>query len=99
MKIIGILVEEGGAVSFVGVAGNKSPLPQELRKQFEMQLPLSDFEFSVRTTNVLANAGVHTLGQLAAMTEAQILAVNCSGRKTVNEIKEVLAQRGLRLAE
>jgi DNA-directed RNA polymerase alpha subunit len=48
-------------------------------------------EISVRTANVLRDAGVATLVQLRALTEEQILALPNAGRKMLNEIREILA--------
>lgn len=54
-------------------------------------------EFSVRTSLCLANDGVQFVGGFARMSEAELLRIPNFGRKSLNELKEVLAQVGLHL--
>ncbi len=49
-------------------------------------LGIDAFEFSVRTSNVLQNAGIVTLGQMMKMTRKEILALPNAGKGTANEI-------------
>jgi hypothetical protein len=52
----------------------------------------------VRAFNSLRREGIHTVGDLAARNEADLLAINNLGPQSVSEIKQKLAERGLALA-
>jgi DNA-directed RNA polymerase subunit alpha len=51
----------------------------------------------VRSYNCLKNANIQTIGELVQKTEAEMLKTKNFGRKSLNEIKEILAQMGLSL--
>jgi DNA-directed RNA polymerase subunit alpha len=51
----------------------------------------------VRSYNCLKNANIQTIGELIQKTEAEMLKTKNFGRKSLNEIKEILAQMGLSL--
>ena len=59
---------------------------------------IDELEFSVRTYNGLAQAGIRTIGELAGWTEAALLNSKHFSRKSVKEIKEVLDGIGVALA-
>jgi len=54
-------------------------------------------ELSVRSYNCLKNANIQTIGELVQKTEAEMLRTKNFGRKSLNEIKEILANMGLSL--
>lgn len=58
---------------------------------------ISEFELSVRTATGLKSEDIVFIGDLVQKTEAQILRVPNFGRKSLNEIKELLAKIGLHL--
>jgi hypothetical protein len=58
---------------------------------------VDDLELSVRTANCLRNDNIAYIGDLVQRTEAEMLRTPNFGRKSLNEIREVLAQMGLRL--
>jgi len=62
------------------------------------QAPVEDLQLSVRAFNSLRREGIHTVGDLAARNEADLLAINNLGPQSVSEIKQKLAERGLALA-
>ncbi len=62
-----------------------------------LRTPISDFELSVRARNCLANMDIRTLGDLVSHTEAELLDFKNFGETSLNEIKRVLVQKGLRL--
>jgi carbon monoxide dehydrogenase subunit G len=61
-------------------------------------LPIEDLHLPVRAFNSLRREGIHTVGDLAARNEADLLAINNLGPQSVSEIKQKLAERGLALA-
>jgi DNA-directed RNA polymerase subunit alpha len=58
---------------------------------------VEELELSVRSYNCLKNANIQTIGELVQKTEAEMLRTPNFGRKSLNEIKEVLANMGLHL--
>ncbi|MFM8985596.1 MAG: DNA-directed RNA polymerase subunit alpha C-terminal domain-containing protein [Planctomycetia bacterium] len=64
-----------------------------------LNLPVSDFELSVRSRNCLQKMGILTLGDLARTSEEEILASKNFGETSLVEIKEMLASKGLSLGQ
>ena len=58
---------------------------------------VDDLELSVRSANCLKNAGIQYIGELVQKTEPEMLKTKNFGRKSLNEIKEMLAEMGLGL--
>ncbi len=58
---------------------------------------VEELELSVRSANCLKNADINQIYQLVSKTEAEMLKTKNFGRKSLNEIKEVLAEMGLSL--
>jgi len=58
---------------------------------------VDELELSVRSANCLKNADIHKIFQLVSKTEAEMLKTKNFGRKSLNEIKEVLIDMGLSL--
>ena len=58
---------------------------------------VDDLELSVRSANCLKNAGIRYIGELIQKTEPEMLKTKNFGRKSLNEIKEMLAEMGLAL--
>jgi DNA-directed RNA polymerase subunit alpha len=56
---------------------------------------VEELELSVRSYNCLKNASIQTIGELVTRTEAEMLKTKNFGRKSLNEIKEILAGMGL----
>ena len=56
---------------------------------------VDELELSVRSANCLKHANIKLIGDLVQKTEAEILATKNFGRKSLNEIKEILAGMGL----
>lgn len=69
----------------------KLPFPETLLKKVD------DLELSVRSMNCLKNDNIVYIGDLVRKTESEMLRTPNFGRKSLNEIKEVLAQMGLYL--
>jgi DNA-directed RNA polymerase subunit alpha len=58
---------------------------------------VDELELSVRSYNCLKNANIRTIGELVTKTEAEMLKTKNFGRKSLNEIKEILQSMGLSL--
>ena len=58
---------------------------------------VDELELSVRSANCLRNAGIRLIGELVQKTEQELLKTKNFGRKSLNEIKEILASMGLSL--
>lgn len=58
---------------------------------------VDELELSVRSANCLQNANIKTIGDLVQRTEAEMLKTKNFGRKSLKEIKEILAEMGLSL--
>jgi DNA-directed RNA polymerase subunit alpha len=56
---------------------------------------VEELELSVRSYNCLKNADIRTIGELVQKTEAEMLKTKNFGRKSLNEIKEILNEMGL----
>ncbi len=62
-----------------------------------LNVPVTDFELSVRSRNCLQKMGVMTLGDLAKTTEADLLASKNFGETSLVEIREMMEAKGLSL--
>jgi len=58
---------------------------------------VDELELSVRAANCLENAGIRYIGELVMRSESEMLKTKNFGRKTLNEIKDILAEMGLHL--
>jgi DNA-directed RNA polymerase subunit alpha len=59
--------------------------------------PVDELELSVRSANCLKNSSIRFIYELVEKTEAEMLKTKNFGRKSLNEIKEILATMGLSL--
>ena len=73
--------------------------PQSRNTQFDPILlrPVDELELTVRSANCLKAENIYYIGDLIQRTENELLKTPNLGRKSLNEIKEVLASRGLTL--
>jgi DNA-directed RNA polymerase subunit alpha len=62
-----------------------------------LRIPITDFELSVRARNCLNKMNIMTLGDLVRQTEQELLSYKNFGETSLNEIKDILASKGLRL--
>ena len=70
---------------------------KEDRRNQILRTPISEFELSVRSRNCLQKMEISTLGDLVRKTEAELLAYKNFGETSLQEIKDILAQKNLRL--
>lgn len=64
-----------------------------------LDTPVTDFELSVRTRNALRTMSIRTLGDLLNVSEAELRSFKNFGDASLEEIKTMLAQKGLRLGQ
>lgn len=64
-----------------------------------LDTPVTDFELSVRTRNALRKMNIRTLGDLLKVTEAELRSFKNFGDASLDEIKTMLAQKGLKLGQ
>ncbi|HVQ27321.1 MAG TPA: DNA-directed RNA polymerase subunit alpha C-terminal domain-containing protein [Planctomycetota bacterium] len=62
-----------------------------------LRIPVTDFELSVRARNCLQRMNIHTLGDLIGRTESELLSFKNFGETSLQEVKDILAMKGLRL--
>jgi len=81
--------------------GEVVPKPPEVVETAKLNENLfksvDELELSVRSANCLKNADIRFIGDLVQKTEADMLKTKNFGRKSLNEIKEILAEMGLSL--
>lgn len=95
-----ILVDQLGL--FVGedlIAEREEPKAEEPKSKFNESLfrRIDELELSVRSANCLENADIKYIGELVQKTEGEMLRTKNFGRKSLNEIKEILTGMGLKL--
>jgi DNA-directed RNA polymerase subunit alpha len=78
-------------------AASAEERPSELPFNKNLLRKVDELELSVRSANCLKNDNIVYIGDLVQKTEAEMLRTPNFGRKSLNEIKEVLAQMGLHL--
>jgi DNA-directed RNA polymerase subunit alpha len=87
---------------------NFGQLPEEVEEEAEMskeeialyeklRLPISELELSVRSSNCLREASVKAIADLVRKTEEEMLGFKNFGKKSLNEIKQLLLGMGLTL--
>lgn len=75
----------------------EKPLTEISRLNENLFRPVNELELSVRSANCLKNANIRLIGELVQKTEAEMLKTKNFGRKSLNEIKEILTEMGLNL--
>ena len=84
---------------FAALEGTTEKPPQPHGPEIDPILlrPVDDLELTVRSANCLKAENIYYIGDLIQRTENELLKTPNLGRKSLNEIKEVLASRGLTL--
>jgi DNA-directed RNA polymerase subunit alpha len=80
-------------VEAAGISTDNKP---EIRNE-NLNRSVEELELSVRSYNCLKNANIQTIGELVCKSEAEMLKTKNFGRKSLNEIKEILSSMGLGL--
>ena len=84
---------------FVDVKRVETQAPAPSRQEFDPMLlrPIDDLELTVRSANCLKAESIYYIGDLIQRTEVELLKTPNLGKKSLTEIKDVLAQKGLSL--
>ncbi|HEY6020374.1 MAG TPA: DNA-directed RNA polymerase subunit alpha [Candidatus Paceibacterota bacterium] len=92
-----ILVEQFSV--FAALEGTPAPVekPQTPKVDPLLLRPVDDLELTPRSSNCLKAQSIHYIGDLIQHNEADLLRTPNLGRKSLNEIKQVLAEHGLSL--
>lgn len=67
------------------------------RRNRLLETPVGEFELSVRARNCLKKMRIQTLGELVRLSEAELMSYKNFGETSLNEIRALLAKRGLKL--
>lgn len=84
---------------FINFEEEEEPVPEEEEEPLNENLfrSVEELELSVRSANCLQNANIQLIGELVQRTEAEMLKTKNFGRKSLKEIKEILADMNLTL--
>lgn len=84
---------------FVEMEGEKEVEPEKKEDQIDPVLlrPVDDLELTVRSANCLKAENIYYIGDLIQRTEVELLKTPNLGKKSLTEIKDILASRGLSL--
>jgi DNA-directed RNA polymerase alpha subunit len=108
MEAMKAVIAQGGIVNTYALAREAYSLADEMLKRRHLVLEeiilgdtpsrlIDDMPFTVRTSNCLREAKIHTVGQLQQWTENELLKLPNLGRKSIKEIIEELKNIGLTL--
>ncbi len=84
---------------FVELEGDQQAKPEEAGQQIDpiLMRPVDDLELTVRSANCLKAENIYYIGDLIQRTEVELLKTPNLGKKSLTEIKDVLASQGLSL--
>ncbi|GAA3698245.1 DNA-directed RNA polymerase subunit alpha [Zhihengliuella alba] len=75
------------------------PSPTDAALAADMALPIEDLDLTVRSYNCLKREGIHTVGELVARSEADLMDIRNFGAKSIDEVKAKLIDLGLNLKD
>ena len=82
---------------FVSFTNRAEPLPEAPPNEWDV--PVETLNLSVRSFNCLKRAGISKVSELLDLTEDEIMKMRNFGKKSLDEIKQVLEERGLSLRQ
>lgn len=82
---------------FVNFTNEEKPLPTAPTSEWD--IPVETLNLSVRSFNCLKRAGISRVSELLDMSEDEIIKMRNFGKKSLDEIKQVLEERGLSLRQ
>ena len=89
---------QAAAQSATGIGGETAAASAAAAAAADLALPVEELQLTLRSYNSLRRDGIHTVGELAARTSEELLAIDNIGPASVEEIKQRLAARGLSLS-
>src|ERR671910_634451 len=75
------------------------PSPTDAALAADLALPIEDLDLTVRSYNCLKREGIHTVGELVARSEADLMDIRNFGAKSIDEVKMKLVGLGLALKD
>ncbi len=72
---------------------------QQSRNSLVLEIPVTDFELSVRSRNCLKKMNIRTLGDLTRVTEQQLLSSKNFGETSLMEMRQIMESKGLRIGQ
>jgi DNA-directed RNA polymerase subunit alpha len=75
------------------------PSPTDAALQEDLAMPIEQLDLTIRSYNCLKREGIHTVGELVARSEADLLDIRNFGAKSITEVKEKLVGLGLSLKD
>ena len=75
------------------------PSPVDAALAADLALPIEDLQLTIRSYNCLKREGIHTVSELVARSEADLLDIRNFGQKSITEVKEKLEGLGLTLKD
>ncbi|MDX6418209.1 MAG: DNA-directed polymerase subunit alpha [Trebonia sp.] len=75
------------------------PSPSDAALAQDLALPIEDLNLTVRSYNCLKREGIHTVGELVARSEQDLLDIRNFGAKSIEEVKQKLVDMGLSLKD
>ena len=75
------------------------PSLQDQALAADMALPIEDLDLTVRSYNCLKREGIHTVGELIARSEADLMDIRNFGSKSIDEVKAKLQSMGMQLKD
>jgi DNA-directed RNA polymerase subunit alpha len=80
-----------------GIEMGSSPVDEQLSQ--DLALPVEKLKLTVRSYNCLKREGIHTIGELTGRSEQDLLDIRNFGSKSIDEVKQKLAEFGLSLKD
>ncbi|HJG80390.1 MAG TPA: DNA-directed RNA polymerase subunit alpha [Brevibacterium senegalense] len=75
------------------------PSPVDAAMAADLALAIEDLELTVRSYNCLKREGIHTVGELVARSEADLMDIRNFGQKSIDEVRQKLGELGLNLKD
>ncbi|MFP3714721.1 DNA-directed RNA polymerase subunit alpha [Puerhibacterium sp. TATVAM-FAB25] len=75
------------------------PSPTDSALAADLALPIEELNLTIRSYNCLKREGIHSVGELVARSEADLLDIRNFGAKSITEVKEKLSELGLSLKD